>query len=384
MHLSQERQAATPIDRAVSRRLCLGALGGLPAALLAPGARAQSAAALPSLRDAAAARGIRYGAHPYDFPPVFTPEYDRLVLAQCGMLAPVLNWSLTSPTPREFRTGTDGGIVALARAHGLPLTGAHLLWFEALPDWFRSISEPNAARALITDHIDMMGRTYADAMWSVNVINEALEPSDGRTDGLRRDPFSRLFGASYWDFAFHAAREAFPRSLLVYNDYGMEQGGREMTARRAALLRRLDAMRTARVPVDAVGLQAHLTLAKPFDAAGYASFLGEIAARGFRIIISELDVLDVRAPATIAPRDQAVAEMYRRYLGAALSERAVIGVVTWGLSDRYTWLTPRYNRNFGRPDGLPTRPLPFDAEFRPKPAFTAILEAFRAAPHRGE
>jgi endo-1,4-beta-xylanase len=75
--------------------------------------------------------------------------------------------------------------------------------------------------------------------------------------------------------------------------------------------------------------------------------------------------------------------MYRRFLGATLSEPAVIGVVTWGLSDRYSWLRSRRTPRFARADGQPTRPLPFDEELRPKPAFTAILEAFQTAPARG-
>lgn len=298
------------------------------------------------------------------------------------MIAPVLNWAQISPKPGEFRTGTDGGVVAMARSCGLPLTGAHLLWYEAMPNWFHSIPDPAVARALITDHIRMMGRTYGDAMWSVNVINEALNPHDGRSDGLRRDAFSRLFGASYWDFAFRAARQAFPRSLLVYNENGMEQDTGDMVAKRAALLRRIDALRRSGAPIDAVGVQAHLFLGKPFDAASYRIFLREIAGRGLRIIISELDVMDIQAPAAIALRDQAVAEVYRRYLDVALSEPAVIALVVWGLSDRYTWLTPQYNKNFARRDGLPARPLPFDDDLRPKPAFNAILEALRAAPQR--
>jgi endo-1,4-beta-xylanase len=57
-------------------------------------------------------------------------------------------------------------------------------------------------------------------------------------------------------------------------------------------------------------------------------------------------------------------------------------VVTWGLSDTDTWLTPASLEQFRRSDGLPERPLPFDAQLRPKPAFYAILNAFENAPSR--
>jgi endo-1,4-beta-xylanase len=37
-------------------------------------------------------------------------------------------------------------------------------------------------------------------------------------------------------------------------------------------------------------------------------------------------------------------------------------VATWGITDRYTWISG----NFKRKDGLPNRPLPFDESYRPK------------------
>jgi endo-1,4-beta-xylanase len=43
-------------------------------------------------------------------------------------------------------------------------------------------------------------------------------------------------------------------------------------------------------------------------------------------------------------------------------------ILTWGLSDRYTWV-PTY---FKRPDGMPNRPLPLDADLKRKPLFDVI------------
>ncbi len=87
-----------------------------------------------------------------------------------------------------------------------------------------------------------------------------------------------------------------------------------------------------------------------------------------------MDVL----PPNVTGRDRAVADDYRRYLSTALEEPAVASVITFGLSDRYTWLQEDYPRQ----DGVPRRPLPFDSNMHPKPAFRALDTSLKQAPSR--
>ena len=61
-----------------------------------------------------------------------------------------------------------------------------------------------------------------------------------------------------------------------------------------------------------------------------------------------------------------------------IARKSLRAVLTWGISDANTWLNGRHPR----PDGLRKRPLPFDAEMKPKPAFYAMLEAINSAPAR--
>jgi endo-1,4-beta-xylanase len=99
-------------------------------------------------------------------------------------------------------------------------------------------------------------------------------------------------------------------------------------------------------------------------------------------MITELDVIDRASPSDTAARDEEVAAIYRRYLDIVLDNRAVIAVITWGLSDRESWITRGDQKAFHRADGLPPRPLPFDDEYRPKKAYGAIAAALEAAPSR--
>jgi endo-1,4-beta-xylanase len=136
------------------------------------------------------------------------------------------------------------------------------------------------------------------------------------------------------------------------------------------------------VPVHALGVQAHLRAADfaagKFDPRGYKRFLNDVADRGLAVIITELDVLDDGLPAANGPRDRGVANAYKRYLDAALQVPAVGSVMTFGLSDRYTWLQEDYPRD----DGAPRRPLPYDDQLRPKPAYDALRTELSQAARR--
>jgi endo-1,4-beta-xylanase len=82
-------------------------------------------------------------------------------------------------------------------------------------------------------------------------------------------------------------------------------------------------------------------------------------------------------------RDRLVADAYRQFLDAALDEPAVKMVVTWGLSDRHSWIVRREtHQSKWRSDGAPSRPLPFDADLKAKPAYEGIMNAFAHAPGR--
>lgn len=116
----------------------------------------------------------------------------------------------------------------------------------------------------------------------------------------------------------------------------------------------------------------------PFSAGKYAHFLRQVSDLGLKIVISELDVTEKGPETAVADRDRAVADEISRYLNVALQEKAVVAVVTWGLTSRYSWLS-NYAR---RADGQQVRPLPYDSDLHPTQAWQALAAAFESAPHR--
>ena len=79
-------------------------------------------------------------------------------------------------------------------------------------------------------------------------------------------------------------------------------------AKRYALLSLLCRLLAADTPIDGLGLQAYLRLKDHFDGTRFCRFLRKSASRGLRIVIKELDMLDVGAPGRFDDRDRAVAD----------------------------------------------------------------------------
>jgi endo-1,4-beta-xylanase len=368
------------------RRRALLAAGLSPAA-----ARAQEAAGqggpegTPRLGALAAARGILFGTTLTQGQVAESPEMRRIAAREAAVIVPglELKWAGCRPAPDRFDFGPAEALAGFAAAHGQRLRGHALVWHEALPAWFgQGPAEPTAMRALLQTHIATVAGHFAGRMQSWDVVNEPIEPWYRRADGLRETPFLRALGPGYIDLAFQLAAAADPAATLVLNEFDLELAVPQHAARRQALLRLLEGMKARGVPVQAVGIQAHLSADRlaQFDPAVLRGFIRRIAALGLEVYVTELDVTDRGLPADLALRDAAVARMFGAFLGAALAEPAVRLVVLWGISDRYTWIND--SRFARREDGLPVRAHPYDEGFRPKPARAAIAEAFAAAPPR--
>ncbi len=376
----------TPVP---SRRRFLAA--GL--AVLGTGAAASRpspsrAAETIALRKLAAQKGLLYGTTisaaqiTGDLPFVDLVRQEAgLVVAENEMKWQVINRG----APGDDDYAPADTIANFAAANKLVLRGHNLLWYHRTPTWYFDLPDRTAQERAVVDHIAQLAGRYRGRIHSWDVVNEPIEPKDGRPDGLRTAVFLETLGPEYLDLAYHTARNTDPNARLVVNEYDIELDAPEQEARRIALLHLLEGMRRSETPVDAVGIQAHLSAAggPPFSPSLLRRFLAEIASLGLTIQITELDVTDENVPADVTVRDNLVADTYRRFLDTALDEPAVKMVVTWGLSDRHSWIVRRetYQAKW-RTDNAASRPLPFDADLEPKPAFNAIAGAFAHAPRR--
>jgi endo-1,4-beta-xylanase len=318
------------------------------------------------------------------------PDYAALLERDCSILVPEneLKWPSVQPTPGAHVFTRFDAILAYAEAHGMAMRGHNLLWHQPrwMPAWLEAHdfgASPKAeAERILTEHVATICRRYGTRIVSYDVVNEAVDPANGR---LYETALSRAMGGAEatLDLAFRTARAEAPGAELAYNDYMSWEPGFE--AHRAGVLALLRGFRARGVPVDALGIQGHLAVTSAAPVASlvanqtpaWRAFLDEVVGMGYRLVVTEVDVNDDALPAAIPARDQAVADYTRAFLDILFSYPQLRDVLVWGMSDRYSWLQATR-----RPDSLARRPCPYDAAFQAKPMRAAIDAAFAAAPAR--
>ena len=418
--------------------------GLLFATLLTTGLTGWSAAAPPALKDvfrshfavgAALDRSMVAGSRSFRRSPDQVSEDVALAKAQFNQITAEndMKWQLIHP--REGADGYDFGpadaFVEFGVKHGMQVVGHTLVWHAQTPNWvfagtnpppatadgtpnaaapaapatpasspsaptnevgrrrpgpgfggFGRYTGPRASREELLqrmrDHIHTVVGRYKGRVKVWDVVNEAIADG-GATNVLRNSLWLEIIGPDFIAKAFEYAREADPDAVLRYNDYGLEN-----PVKRRKLLTLIRSLREQGVPVHAIGSQAHVNVGTSFETMDQA--LTEMATLGLPIHITELDVnsteggqrstgADVAANAAatqgglVENADQRLADAYAGLFRAFLKHRDAVKMVTfWGVNDAVSW----------RARG---KPLLFDGENRPKPAFEAVVaEARKVVP----
>ncbi|HEY1730305.1 MAG TPA: endo-1,4-beta-xylanase [Terriglobales bacterium] len=332
-----------------------------------------------SLKAHAKAAGLYMGAAVSLHPLRTDPDYSRTIAEQCDMVVAetAMKWQTLRPAPDRYFFDDADELVAFADKHNMKVRGHNFVWHEAIPKWFESTVTKDNARQFLVDHIHTVAGRYRGKIHSWDVVNEAIDPKSGAPDGLRKSIWFELLGPDYLAIAFRAAREADPNALLTYNDYGIEYDNEEEGKKRDFILQLLRRLKSGNVPIDAVGIQSHIKAGSTSTIGkGLADYMASIRDMGLQLFLTELDVNEDDLPFDdLKQRDHAIAGVYRQFLDLTLRNASVEAVLTWGITDRYTWLNniPTHKR---KQPNRPQRSLPFDDDYRPTAAFFAMRESF--------
>ena len=297
------------------------------------------------------------------------------------------------PREGEFHFEAGDRLVELAEKHGATAVGHTLIWHSQTPRWFfegpdGKPADRELALARMRKHIATVVGHYKGRVKQWDVVNEAINDGPGV---LRDSPWRKAIGDDYIAEAFKAAHEADPDAILTYNDYNIE-----LNYKRPKALELLKKLVADKVPIHAVGIQAHWRLPNPpLEEAETA--IKEFSALGLKVMITELDMgvlptkyngADISQVQGMTPEQEAVmnpytkglpnevaqkqAEAYRQAFELFLRYKDVIGRVTlWGTNDGESWL-----------NGFPVRGRT-DYALALRPSESAQTGVFRGAENRG-
>ncbi len=328
--------------------------------LAASGLADPGSAAEATLGSAAAGSGRYFGAA---LDPAYLDErpYRGLATTQLTCVTPEnqMKWGLVEALRGTFDWKAADALVAFAKANRQKVRGHTLVWHSQLPPWLiNGAFQPNELKDLMVAHIAAEVGRYKGAIYAWDVVNEPFT-DDGQ---WRKSILYDAMGPDYVAIALRAARDADPGAKLYVNDYKVETSGPKMRA----LYDLIASLKRAGAPIDGVCLQSHFVAgAAPKD---LGAVMDEFAALGVDVAVTELD-LRIRLPAD----DKSLAVQAADYASVARACRATprcVGVTTWGVTDDHSWI-PSFFSGYGAA-------LPFDENYRPKPAVAAIIKALTA------
>ncbi len=366
----------TKSEARVSRRDLLKSTAAT-AALAASGRMGDAFAAEGAAAKAAAQPRIPYGAAVH-YQLIETDRAYRMALQRyCQQIVPegALKWDALRPKRDTFDFGEGDKLAAFAKANKMSMRGHTLVWYAALPEWTKDISNALEAERELVKHIETVVSHYKGFIKSWDVVNEAIADNPRHSRDYRDCIWLKHLGPRYLEIALRTAAAVDPDLQLVVNDMNLAINERPSRKKREALLTLARDIKDKGAPLHAIGFQGHLPGEVPIDTDGVSRLASALKAEGMAILVTELDVIDGKLPAEIAERDVIVAKRAGDFLQAIDAGAPVTSVLTWGITDRYTWV-PMYHK---RADGYRNRPLPLDFVYAEKP-FMHMLQKFCGGP----
>lgn len=301
----------------------------------------------------------------------------------CDLLVPEYHgqWSAVEWRRGNPWFGNYDAIVDFAADNSQAVRGHSLIWEQMTPDWARKEMLAKKDWHTVERHFAHLLPRYSGRIGEWIVVNEMIDTEDGHKD-MRRTSFQRAFGNDYVARALETAHALDPKAKLMINEYALYHDNPVDEARRNALLKLVERLKGKGVPLDSVGVQGHLELAKgAVPQRRIEKFLSRLADTGVEISLTEVDVLEDNLGSPLKERDARVADVVQSLMDVVKDKPAVTSIVTWGLNDKDSWLQERQEATLQAAKCTPTdcsglnRGLPFDGNMQPKPMYLALRSA---------
>lgn len=301
------------------------------------------------------------------------PIYSHILSSQYDMalIDNTPNWYFTDgglrPGPTSFNFASMDKVVAYGQAHHMALQAHHLLWGEDkwLPDWLKNGRyTPAQLMDVIHNHIATVVGRYKGKIGEWSVVNEAFTRGQ-HINGLHDWWADHTGGDAYIDQAFIWAHQADPGAKLILNDFDNEHPGSVSDA----MYNYIKAAKARGVPIDGIGMQMHIDATHVPAENEVLQTMRRFGTLGIGVYVTEFDVNMSAVPAPDNVRDNIEGSIYYEMMRACIEAGDCHSFAQLGITDQETWY------NYMGPSTADARPLMFDADYRPKPAFYAFRDA---------
>ena len=294
-----------------------------------------------------------------EYAEAFKANYDQLT-AEFEMKMDVI-WT----SENNYNWEAADYLVDFAQDNNMEIHGHALVWYKTFPDWFVNQNNDSIAfEAKVKTYItDVVGR-YKGKIRSWDVVNEVFADGGGARD---EDVIAPLFNdpIAFYGRCFQYAKDADADAKLFYNDYSVVID----SGKRNSIKSLVTKFEEKGYPIDGLGAQFHYS--KSTGSTKINEGFTDLASTGLLIHISELDIkLNVNQSNTFSfysGNAQQQADVYEAIVTMyeTLPESQKFGISTWGVSDKYTWLTTSWHPK--------EYPLLLDADFNKKLAYQGFL-----------
>jgi len=205
---------------------------------------------------------------------------------------------------------------------------------------------------VMRNHIANEAGHFRGRVMHWDVVNEAFEENGTR----RQSVFQQRIGDGYIAEAFRAARAADPDVKLYYNDYNIEG----INAKSDAVYAMVRAFKQQGVPIDGVGMQAHLVLGQVPGT--LQQNIQRFADLGVDVALTELDIR-MRLPRDDT-KDRQQAADYGAVTRACVAVSRCVGITLWDYTDKYSWIPsffPGEGAALPWDEALVRKPVVYDA-----------------------
>lgn len=292
------------------------------------------------------------------------PQYAKTLKENYNFITPEnrMKWGFIHPKKDIFDFKGADKIVDFALENDMKVRGHTLVWHIENPSWLTNgnFSKEELLK-ILENHIKTVVGHYKGKVHAWDVVNEVIDVYT-----LRNTLWLEKIGPEYIEKAFQWAHEADPDAKLYINDFFIEEKGVKSDYYYKFVKELLD----KKVPIHGVGFQCHFDMQTPPDMGSIYDNVKRFVDLGLEVDFTEVDFRIYGYADETQLKNQA--EAYSQLMNIALNFDKVKVFTMWGLTDKHSWVPVTYPESGAAHI--------FDKEYKPKPAYTALVNALKQGP----